>query len=67
MTATPKFSYIGGDTPEPTDGRTPPDDSLPQTGQLLWPVTLLSELGCLLILGGSALMRKEGSGEKKPR
>ena len=67
VTATPKFSYVGGDTPQPTDDRTPPDDSLPQTGQLMWPVTLLSVLGCFLILGGSALMRKEGSGEKKTR
>ena len=43
------------------------DDVLPQTGQLMWPVTLLAVLGCFLILAGSFLMRKEGLGEKKGR
>ena len=65
ISATPKFSYIspyGNDEPH-----TPSDGTLPQTGQLLWPVTLLAVLGCFLIIGGSALMSREGSDEKKTR
>ena len=65
VVSTPKYSYSSpgsSDTPDP-----PSDGSLPQTGQLMWPVTLMAVLGCLLILSGSALLRKEGSGEKKTR
>ena len=66
VTATPKFSYSspadpGSDNPQ----KGPSDGTLPQTGQLLWPITLLAVLGCLMIIGGSALLRREGSDEKK--
>lgn len=65
VVSTPKFSYSSPDVPDTP--RTPSDGTLPQTGQLQWPVTLLAVLGCFLIIGGSALLRKEGSGEKKAR
>ena len=65
IAATPKFSYLlQGDPDSP---KTPSDSALPQTGQLMWPITVLAVLGCFLILGGSALLRKEGSDEKKAR
>ena len=65
IVATPKFSYSSpGDPGSPDAPRTPSDGTLPQTGQLMWPVTLLAVLGCFLILAGSFLLRKEGSGEK---
>ena len=63
--STPKFSYSSPYTPDKP--RTPSDSALPQTGQLLWPVTLLAVLGCLLIIIGSALLRKEGFDAKKNR
>lgn len=59
VVATPKFSYSDPGTSPGDDGR-----RLPQTGQLLWPVTLLAVLGCLLILVGSFLFRKEERGEE---
>jgi hypothetical protein len=67
IVATPKFSYISAIDPiDSPGGKTHSgDNTLPQTGQLLWPVTLLSVLGCLMILAGSFLLRKEGLGEKK--
>ena len=65
VVATPKFSYSSPGVPDKP--KTPSDSTLPQTGQLLWPVTVLAVLGCLLILGGSALLRKEGAHEKKTR
>ncbi|MBQ6152785.1 MAG: hypothetical protein IJJ15_03475 [Ruminococcus sp.] len=68
IVATPKFSYSSpGKSNTPGTPKSPSDGTLPQTGQLLWPITVLAVLGCLLILGGSALLRKEGSGEKKAR
>jgi hypothetical protein len=69
VVATPKFSYISpGNPPDGSNGGGKiSDDVLPQTGQLMWPVTLLAVLGCFLILVGSFLMRKEGLGEKKGR
>ena len=63
VVSTPKFSYSSPD--KQVIPVTPSDSSLPQTGQLMWPVTLLAVLGCFLILGGSALLRKESSVEKK--
>ena len=65
ITATPKFSYTSSDDPDiPDTSDSGHDGFLPQTGQLLWPVTLLSVLGCFLILGGSFLLRKEGKREE---
>lgn len=52
VVSTPKFSYD------------PPDEPLPQTGQLLWPVTVFSVLGAVLIICGIFLFRKEDKGEK---
>ncbi len=54
VTATPKFSYHSPAS----------DPALPQTGLLLWPVTVLAVLGCLLIICGSFLLRKEHDSEK---
>lgn len=68
VVSTPKFSYSSPGNPDsPNNPNTPSDGTLPQTGQLMWPITVLAVLGCFLILGGSALLRKEGSGEKKAR
>lgn len=65
VVSTPKFSYSSQVIPD--DPKTSSDGSLPQTGQLMWPVTVLAVLGCFLILGGSLLLRKEDPGEKKAR
>ena len=69
VVATPKFSYTSADDPSGNPGgkSQPADRTLPQTGQLLWPITLLAVMGCLMILAGSFLMRKEGLGETKVR
>lgn len=68
VVVTPKFSYSSPNQPgSPGASDTSFDGMLPQTGQLLWPVTVLAVLGCFLILGGSSLLRKEGSDEKKAR
>lgn len=68
VVCTPKFSYFSQDDPIPPDvPDSPSGGDLPQTGQLMWPVTVLAVLGCFLILGGSALLREEGSDEKKTR
>jgi len=68
VVSTPKYSYFSpGNPDDPHTPNTPSDSTLPQTGQLMWPITVMAVLGCFLILGGSALLRKEGSNEKKAR
>ena len=47
-----------GSTPTPSDA-----PSLPQTGQLWWPVPLLVAVGTLLMIGASLFVRKEESEE----
>ena len=65
IVATPKFSYSSYENPlSPDDPGSPSDSSLPQTGQLLWPITLLAVLGCFLILSGSFLLRREARDEQ---
>ena len=65
---TPKFSYSSSQEPmTPRKPKTPSDGVLPQTGQLLWPVTVFAMLGCMMIFIGSVLLRKEGSDEEKDR
>ena len=56
IVASPKFSYLHGDTPG--------DPSLPQTGLLIWPIAPLAVIGCLLILSGVFLRKKVNSDEK---
>jgi hypothetical protein len=43
----------------PTTPTTPTQSRLPQTGQLWWPVSLLSVAGLTLILTGLSLRKKE--------
>lgn len=43
--------------PAPTDPTTPPDPTLPLTGQLNWPIPLLAVAGLLLLTAGCILNR----------
>lgn len=55
--ATPKFSL----TPSPTEPETT-DPSLPQTGQLKWPVPLLTVSGLVLLAAGLYFLRRKSHG-----
>lgn len=58
--ASPKVDLIPAPTePEGTNPTTPPDETLPQTGQLNWPVPLLAVAGVVLFAIGWAMRRKE--------
>lgn len=59
--ATPKISTLKEKEPKPSRPVTPPGSTLPQTGQLNWPVPVLTILGLCLFLFGFALRfgRKE--------
>ncbi len=46
-----------GPTPEPTPTPTP-DKTLPQTGQLFWPIPILAGAGALFIVIGSIMRRR---------
>ncbi len=60
----PKFSYLSPVQPDDPDSPERPSDTiLPQTGQLMWPITVLAVVGCFLILGGSTLLRKRETDE----
>lgn len=60
----PKFSNRSPAQPDnPDSPERPSDETLPQTGQLLWPITALAVIGCFLILGGSALLKKRETDE----
>jgi len=58
-----------GDMPAgtPADGKTPelPTGSLPQTGQLWWPVPLMSAGGLVLFTFGWSMRRKGGRGHEE--
>lgn len=62
LVSSPKFSYASPHNPDSSG--MPSGGTLPQTGQLMWPITLLAVLGCFMILVGSALLRRGGSDEK---
>ncbi len=49
--------------PEPTKPPDKPDDKLPQTGQLNWPVPILAVSGMALFAAGWVLTRKETQNE----
>lgn len=59
VVASLKFSYLSAE-----EDRKPSDPTLPQTGQLMWPIGPLATIGCLLILAGVAFRRKGDSGEE---
>lgn len=53
--ATPKLSTLTKTKPKPATPNTPTEPSLPQTGQLNWPVPVLAALGLLLFAIGCVL------------
>lgn len=60
--ATPKMSTVTAE--KPTTPTTPSDSTLPQTGQLLWPIVVLASAGVVLFCIGWVMRRKsEGSHE----
>ena len=59
LTANPKTDLER--EPEPTPPPTEPDPSLPQTGQLWWPVPVLICAGLLLFVVGMVLNRRKKS------
>lgn len=58
--ATPKLSTLTKTEPKPTTSNKPTDPSLPQTGQLNWPVPVLAALGLLLFSIGCVLRSRPG-------
>lgn len=63
VTALPKLEPVPVDTTEPTvPTTTEPEEELPPTGQVNWPVPVLAVVGCFLILLGLCLRkgRREG-------
>lgn len=61
VNASPKINLTPAPTEESTEPHNPtkPDEKLPQTGQLNWPVPLLAVAGLGLFLLGCVLRRKE--------
>lgn len=57
VVAEPKFSW-DTKTSKPAVPSLKPDSSLPQTGQLIWPIPILIAMGLSLILLGGWLQRK---------
>lgn len=55
--ASPKVSL----TQSPTEPPAPTDPTLPQTGQLNWPIPVLAALGLLCLAAGVLLRRKGGN------
>ena len=60
---TPTPDQPGPDEPTPSTPVVPPYTNLPQTGQLNWPVPVMTCLGLLLLLAGIVLLR----GDRKSR
>ena len=58
--AEPKFSKKT-DTDSPST--TPDGEKLPQTGQLIWPIFVLSILGLVLVVSGVVIIKKERKNE----
>ena len=46
-------------TPTPTEPTTPPDPTLPETGQLNWPIPVLATLGLILFATGWCITAKK--------
>lgn len=53
--ALPKCGYTEVTEPTPPPETTPPDEKLPQTGQMNWPVPLLAVSGLMLFIAGWCL------------
>lgn len=53
-------TFVGIEPPEPTTAPHPPEPSLPQTGQLWWPVFVMGGGGFILIIVGIRINRKNG-------
>ena len=63
--AGPKLALAGAPAPQPPKPQTPTSQTLPQTGQLNWPVPVLAALGLLLFAAGWALRFGRRNGYEK--
>ena len=62
VTALPKLEPVPVDTTEQTVPTTVPENELPPTGQVNWPVPVLAVVGCFLILLGLCLRKSRREG-----
>ena len=60
VNAQPKLETLTQAEVTTTQTDTPKEDSLPYTGQLLWPIPIMAVLGAVLLLAGIKLRRSKG-------